>query len=196
MGFALKFRLRKESHVALAYFGEGAASRGDVHEAMNFAGIHKLPLIFVCENNHYAYSTPIELQMAIPNVADRAAAYGFKGLICDGNDLSAVIEAMAVALKRARSGEGPTLIECKTYRISGHSEHDAAKYRNKAEIEEWQKKDPVLRWEAVLEKRGQNLAKLRPEIEAETQRIVADAVTFAEADADPQASEALEDLYA
>jgi TPP-dependent pyruvate/acetoin dehydrogenase alpha subunit len=196
VGFALKFKLRKEPHVALAYFGEGAASRGDVHEAMNFAGVHKLPVIFVCENNHYAYSTPINLQMAIPNVADRAVAYGFKGVVCDGNDLGSVIDSMTMALKRARGGEGPTLIECKTYRISGHSEHDPAKYRNKGEIEEWQKKDPVLRWEAILEKRGQDLAKLRTEIEAETQRIVGEAVTFAEADADPQASEALEDLYA
>jgi len=195
-GFALKFKLRKEPHLALAYFGEGAASRGDVHEAMNFAGVHKLPVIFVCENNHYAYSTPIDLQMAIANVADRAVAYGFKGIVCDGNDLSAVVDAMAVAIKRARGGEGPTLIECKTYRIAGHSEHDAAKYRNKAEIEEWQKKDPVLRWEKTLEARGQNLAQIRAEIEAETQRIVGEAVTFAEADADPQASEALEDLYA
>ena len=129
-------------------------------------------------------------------MADRAVAYGFKGVVCDGNDLSSVIDSMTLALKRARGGEGPTLIECKTYRISGHSEHDPAKYRTKGEIEEWQKKDPVLRWEAILEKRGQNLAKLRTEIEAETQRIVGEAVTFAEADADPQASEALEDLYA
>ena len=195
-GFALKFKLRKQPNVAVAYFGEGAASRGDVHEAMNFAGIHKLPAIFVCENNHYAYSTPIDLQMAIPNVADRAAAYGFKGVVCDGNDLAAVVEAMGAALKRARGGEGPTLIECKTYRISGHSEHDAAKYRQKSEIEEWQKKDPVLRWEAVLQSRGHDLAKIRSEIEAETQRIVGEAVTFAEADAEPQASEVFEDLYA
>lgn len=195
-GFALKFKLRKEPRVAVAYFGEGAASRGDVHEAMNFAGVHKLPVIFVCENNHYAYSTPLNLQMAIDNVADRAVAYGFKGLVCDGNDLAAVIEAMSGAIKRARGGEGPTLIECKTYRIAGHSEHDAAKYRSKAEIEEWAKKDPIQRWETYLEKKGENLAKVRAEIEAECQRLVGDAVTFAEADADPQASEALEDLYA
>ena len=104
-GVALKFKLRKEPFVAVSYFGEGAASRGDVHEAMNFAGVHKLPVLFVCENNQFAYSTPLRLQMAIPNVADRAAAYGFEGAICNGNDLAAVVETTQRALKRARAGE-------------------------------------------------------------------------------------------
>jgi TPP-dependent pyruvate/acetoin dehydrogenase alpha subunit len=109
-GAALKFQLKKENHIAVAFFGEGAASRGDVHEAMNFAGVRKLPVLFVCENNRYAYSTPLEKQMAIEDVADRANAYGFRGHVCSGNDLLAVIELSAKVIERIRSGEGPEII--------------------------------------------------------------------------------------
>ncbi len=195
-GFALKFKIKKEPFVAVTYFGEGASSRGDVHEAMNFAGVHKLPVVFVCENNQYAYSTPLEMQMAIEDVADRAKGYGFVGEACNGNDLNVVLDHMGRALKRARSGEGSTLLELKTYRVSGHSEHDPAVYRRAGELHEWSQKDPIFRWEEHLKAQGRDVAKVRADIEAECQRIVNDAATFAEAAPDPQPSEVLEDLYA
>ena len=134
VGAALKFRMKREKNIAVAFFGEGASSRGDVHEAMNFAGVHKLPVLFVCENNRYAYSTPLEKQMAIEDVADRAQAYGFKGHVVSGNDLLAVLEVTERVVARIRNGEAPALIECKTYRYRGHSEHDAALYRDQEEL--------------------------------------------------------------
>ncbi|MGH9391683.1 MAG: thiamine pyrophosphate-dependent dehydrogenase E1 component subunit alpha, partial [Vicinamibacteria bacterium] len=164
-GAALKFKIKKEPHIAVGYFGEGASSRGDFHEALNFAGVQKLPIVYVCENNQYAYSTPLNLQMAIEDVADRAAAYGFKGIVCSGNDYHAVEDAMERAVKRARGGDGPTLIECKTYRYHGHSEHDMATYRKDEELIEWESRDPLLRWEIFLEKKGYQLKKIKSEIE-------------------------------
>src|SRR6266436_8371726 len=130
VGAALKFQIKKEPLIALAFFGEGASSRGDVHEAMNFAGVRKLPVIFVCENNRYAYSTPLEKQMAIENVAARAEAYGFRGHVVSGNDLLAVVQLRQHVVNRVREGGGPSMIECKTYRYRGHSEHDPALYRD------------------------------------------------------------------
>jgi len=153
-GFALKFKLRKEPRVCVAYFGDGAASRGDFHEAANFAGIHKLPVIFVCENNQFAYSTPLSATMAIENVADRAAGYGFKGIVVDGNDLHAMLEATDRAITRARGGEGPTLIEAKTYRMLGHSPHDRAAYRVEDEKKRWEARDPLRLWESYLQVKG------------------------------------------
>src|SRR6202022_1740499 len=111
VGAALKFKMKKEKNVAVAFFGEGAASRGDVHEAMNFAGVHKLPVLFVCENNRFAYSTPLEKQMAIENVADRARAYGFPGHVVSGNDLLAVVALSERLIDRMRRGGGPELVE-------------------------------------------------------------------------------------
>lgn len=195
-GFALKFKLRKEPQVALAYFGEGAGSRGDFHEAANFAGVHRLPVIFVCENNQYAYSTPLSQTMAIENVADRAAAYGFKGVVVDGNDLHAVLEASARAVARARAGEGPTLIECKTYRMLGHSPHDRAAYRIEEEKKRWEARDPLRLWESFLEVKGLDLAQTKAQIEARIKQVVDDAVRFAEESPDPEPEDALTDIYA
>ena len=154
VGAALKFQIKKEKNIAVAFFGEGAASRGDVHEAMNFAGVHKLPVVFVCENNRYAYSTPLEKQMAIEDVADRAEAYGFKGHVVSGNDLLAVVELSERVMDRMRKGGGPALIECKTYRYRGHSEHDPALYRDKEELIEWESRDPIPRYEFYPRKEG------------------------------------------
>jgi TPP-dependent pyruvate/acetoin dehydrogenase alpha subunit len=195
-GAALKFKIKKEKNVAVAFFGEGAASRGDTHEAMNFAGVHKLPVVFVCENNRYAYSTPLEKQMAIEDVADRATAYGFKGHVCSGNDLLAVLEVSERAIARVRAGEGPVLIECKTYRYRGHSEHDPALYRDKDELIEWQSRDPIPRFELYLEKRGHDIKRIRDEVDARTHEVVQAAVDFAEQSPWPKPEEALEDLYA
>jgi TPP-dependent pyruvate/acetoin dehydrogenase alpha subunit len=194
VGWANKIRHRPG--VAVAVFGEGASSRGDFHEALNFAGIHRLPVVFVCENNRYAYSTPIALQMAVENVADRAAGYGMKGTVCQGNDLHSVLEAMDRALHRARAGEGPTLLECKTYRFHGHSEHDPARYRDAEELGEWTARDPIQLWEIVLANQGADVPALRARLSAEVDAIIDDAVSFAEASPFPEGPEAMTDLYA
>ncbi|HME92449.1 MAG TPA: thiamine pyrophosphate-dependent dehydrogenase E1 component subunit alpha [Myxococcaceae bacterium] len=196
VGAALKFRMKREKNIAVAFFGEGASSRGDVHEAMNFAGVHKLPVLFVCENNRYAYSTPLEKQMAIEDVADRAQAYGFKGHVVSGNDLLAVLEVTERVVARIRKGEGPALIECKTYRYRGHSEHDAALYRDQEELIEWQSRDPIPRYELFLEKKGHDVKHIREQIDERAQKVVQEAVDFAERSALPKAEEALEDLTA
>jgi TPP-dependent pyruvate/acetoin dehydrogenase alpha subunit len=196
VGAALKFQIKKEKHVAVAFFGDGAASRGDTHEAMNFAGVRKLPVIFVCENNRYAYSTPLEKQMAIEDVADRAAAYGFKGHVCSGNDLLAVLETSERVIERVREGNGPALIECKTYRYRGHSEHDPALYREKEELLQWESRDPIPRFEFYLEKKGHELPRLREQIDERVRQVVQQAVDFAEQSPFPEPKEALEDLYA
>jgi len=195
-GAALKFKMKREANIAVAFFGEGASSRGDTHEAMNFAGVHKLPVLFVCENNRYAYSTPLEKQMAIEDVADRAPAYGFKGHVCSGNDLLAVLEVSTRAAERVRAGGGPELIECKTYRYRGHSEHDAALYRSQDELIEWQSRDPIPLFEFYLEKKGLDLKRIRAEVDERTHQTVQAAVDFAESSAFPKPEEALEDLYA
>ena len=196
VGTAYKFRIRKEDRVAVAFFGEGASSRGDVHEAMNFAGIHKLPVLFLCENNFYAYSTPNELQFAVEDVSDRAEGYGFKGEVCSGNDLHAVMKSARKAVDRARSGEGPTFLECKTYRYHGHSEHDRATYRDQEELVAWESRDPIERWEVYLEKRKYDIAAIKEEVGGRVKKIVEDAVAFAEASPVPEGPEAMEDLYA
>ena len=196
VGTAYKFKIRKEDRVAVAFFGEGASSRGDVHEAMNFAGIHKLPVLFLCENNFYAYSTPNELQFAVEDVADRAEGYGFKGEVCSGNDLHAVMKSARKAVDRARSGEGPTFLECKTYRYHGHSEHDRATYRDQEELVAWESRDPIERWEVYLQKRKYDFDAIREEVSQRVKKIVDDAVAFAEASPVPEGPEAMEDLYA
>ncbi|MGH7813201.1 MAG: thiamine pyrophosphate-dependent dehydrogenase E1 component subunit alpha [Candidatus Binataceae bacterium] len=196
VGAALKFQLKREKRVAVAFFGEGASSRGDVHEAMNFAGVRKLPVIFVCENNRYAYSTPVEKQMAIEDLATRAEAYGFRGHVVSGNDLLAVVQLSERVIARVRDNGGPELIECKTYRYRGHSEHDPALYRDKEELIEWQSRDPIPRFELYLEKKSCDLKRVREEIDERTRQTVQAAVDFAEGSPAPEASEALEGLYA
>src|SRR5437764_6185775 len=127
-GIGLSFKMRGQDRVALCFFGDGATSRGDWHEGVNLASVFKVPVVFICNNNQYAYSTPLERQMAVENVADRAEAYGMPGEIVDGNDIVAVWDASTRAIERARAGQGPTLIECKTFRMTGHSAHDDAGY--------------------------------------------------------------------
>ena len=140
-GLAMAFKLRGEQRVAMTWFGDGSTSRGDFHEAMNWAGVQKLPVIFVLENNQYAYSTPLDQQFAVDPV-ERAAAYGFPGVKVDGNDAEAMFEATRQARERALAGEGPTLIEAVTMRMHGHAAHDDMKYVPKEQIEEWQREGP------------------------------------------------------
>lgn len=143
-GIALAMKYRGEPNAVINYFGDGATSRGDWHEGLNFSSVLKLPIVYLCNNNLYAYSTPLEKQMAVENVADRASAYGMPAEIVDGNDAIAIYEATQRALEHARGGNGPYMIECKTFRVSGHSAHDSADYVPDEIKEEWSKRDPIL----------------------------------------------------
>jgi pyruvate dehydrogenase E1 component alpha subunit len=165
-GMAMAFKLRNERRCALTWFGDGSTSRGDFHEAMNWAGVQNLPVIFVLENNQFAYSTPIDQQFAV-NPVERAAGYGFPGVTVDGNDAEAVFEVTRQARQRAISGGGPTLIEAVTMRMHGHGAHDDMKYVPKALFEEWRKKDPIDRQNARLAALGINVEALRAEVRAE-----------------------------
>jgi TPP-dependent pyruvate/acetoin dehydrogenase alpha subunit len=149
-GCALAFKLQKKDNVVLAFFGEGGTSRGGWHEALNFAGIHKLPIVYICQNNLWAESVPSTLQAGVEKFSDRAKAYGFPGVTIDGNDVITVHKTAVEAIARARSGEGPTMIECMTYRWYGHSEIDPADYRSSKELEKWKKEDPLSRLEQQL----------------------------------------------
>src|SRR3954469_22596953 len=145
VGMALAFKMRGESRVAMTFFGEGSTANGQWHEAMNFAGIHRLPVVFVLENNRFAYSTPNELEFAVDPV-ERAHTYGFAGVNVDGNDVEAVFEAARAPAYRARAGGGPTLIECQTMRMHGHGAHDDMRYVPKEMHEEWARRDPIDRY--------------------------------------------------
>jgi 2-oxoisovalerate dehydrogenase E1 component alpha subunit len=185
-GVALACKQRKENAVTAAFFGEGAASQGDTHEAMNFAGIHKLAVVFVCENNGYAISVPQARQMAIQNVADRAAGYGFPGVVVDGNDVLACYEVARQAVDRARRGEGPTLIEAKTYRFTAHSSDDDDKrYRQAEEVAIWRQKDPIQRYAAYLRDAGILRDPIEQEITERVNQQVDDATEYAEQAPDP-----------
>ena len=153
-GIALAMKYRGEPNVVFNYWGDGATSRGDWHEGLNFATVQKLPIVYLCNNNLYAYSTPLEKQMVVKNVADRASAYGMPAEIVDGNNVFAVHEATRRAVVHARNGLGPYLIECKTFRVSGHSAHDSADYVPQHVREEWSKKDPILRLQKDMVERG------------------------------------------
>jgi pyruvate dehydrogenase E1 component alpha subunit len=195
-GIALTFKMEKRDNVVVAYFGEGASNVGDFHEALNFAGVHKLPVLFVCENNQYAYSVPVERSMAIDDVADRAESYGFDGVAINGNDVLAVYQTTQGALARARAGEGPTLIECKTYRWHGHSEHDKAFYRSDEELAMWKSRDPIPTFTAYLKGTKALTDEKALDIENRIEQAIQDAVEFAERAPEPAPSDALSDLYA
>lgn len=150
VGAALTAKRLKTGKVVVSFFGDGANNEGAFHEALNMASIWKLPVIFVCENNGYGMSTSVERATAVANIADRAVAYAMPGVIVDGNNLSEVAEAMTAAVDRARRGDGPTLIESKTYRWRGHSKSDRNRYRTKEEIDEWMGRDPIVRFEREM----------------------------------------------
>ena len=185
-GVALASKQRKEDAVTAVYFGEGSTSQGDTHEAMNFAAIHKLAVVFVCENNGYAISVPQSGQMAIANVADRAAGYGFPGAVVDGNDVLACYEAARQAVERARRGEGPTLIEVKTYRFTAHSSDDDDKrYRKAEEVAIWRQKDPILRYAGYLREAGTLTDQREADITDRVTVQVDEATEYAEQAPDP-----------
>ncbi|MBX5464441.1 MAG: thiamine pyrophosphate-dependent dehydrogenase E1 component subunit alpha [Clostridia bacterium] len=155
VGTALASKLRGEDAVTYVSFGDGTTAEGDFHEGLNFAAIHRLPVVFFCENNQYAISEPLEKEMAVPRVADRAAAYGMPGASVDGNDVLAVYRAVREAVERARAGGGPTLVEAVTYRTTPHSSDDDDRtYRTREEVEAWKARDPIPRFEALLRAAG------------------------------------------
>ncbi|HEY3727081.1 MAG TPA: thiamine pyrophosphate-dependent dehydrogenase E1 component subunit alpha [Solirubrobacteraceae bacterium] len=174
-GMAMAFKLRGEARCALTWFGDGSTSRGDFHEAMNWAGVQKLPVVFVLENNQYAYSTPLDKQFAVDPV-ERAAAYGFVGVTVDGNDAEAMFEATREARERAVGGGGPTLIEALTMRMHGHAAHDDMKYVPREQVEEWRARDPIERQEKRLRALGVDVDALRAEIGEEIDAAAARAL--------------------
>jgi TPP-dependent pyruvate/acetoin dehydrogenase alpha subunit len=194
-GIALAFQLRKQDHVVVSFIGEGTSANGAFHEALNFAAIRKLPIVFAIENNLWAESVPTHLSAAVEHFADRGKGHGVPGLTIDGNDVLAVYDAFAAAIDQARQGGGPTLIEALTYRWYGHSEIDPANYRTAEEVASGKARDPVPRYEAYLTEQG--IA--RPaELKATEEKInaeIEEAIDFAEAAPKPAAEEALEDVY-
>jgi pyruvate dehydrogenase E1 component alpha subunit len=195
-GLGLTFKMEETDNVVIAYFGEGASNVGDFHEALNFAGVQRLPIVFVCENNQYAYSVPLEKSMAIDDVADRAASYGFAGVAINGNDVLAVYQSTLGAITQARSGGGPTLIECKTYRWHGHSEHDKAFYRSDEELAMWKSRDPIPTFTSYLQARHVlDDARLR-ETEERVAAAIDEAIEYAANAPDPRPADAVTDLYA
>ncbi|MBX6762551.1 MAG: thiamine pyrophosphate-dependent dehydrogenase E1 component subunit alpha [Rubrobacteraceae bacterium] len=196
VGSALAFKLRGEDGVVLVSGGEGSTSEGDWHEAMNFAGVRRLPVVFLVQNNAYAISVPEELQVA-GSIAKRAEGYGFPGVAVDGNDVLAVYEVAKEAFGRARRGEGPTLIEAKTYRLTAHSsDDDDRRYREREEIERWRQKDPILRFERYLFEVGVLDEEKKEEISAQIKAEIDEAVEYAEAAPFAEPEEALERVYA
>jgi len=195
-GAALAIQYRKEDNVAVCFFGDGASNQGTTQEALNLASAWKLPVIFVNENNGYGISCPTCKSMAITDIADRAAAYDMPGVVVDGNDVLAVYEAVSAAVHRARNGEGPSLVECKTYRWRGHFEGDACVYRGEDELQDWVKKDPISRLENRLLQNSlltsQQAQTIRQDIEAE----LAEAIDFAQKSPLPDPAELEENVYA
>jgi TPP-dependent pyruvate/acetoin dehydrogenase alpha subunit len=196
-GMAMAFKLRGEQRCALTWFGDGSTSRGDFHEAMNWAGVQGLPVVFVLENNQYAYSTPVDKQFAVDPV-ERAAAYGFAGVTVDGNDVEAMFEATREARERAIGGGGPTLIEAVTMRMHGHAAHDDMKYVPKEQVEEWRRRDPIERQERRLRELGVDVDAVRAGVHDEIEVATAEALAgpmpdpgealkgvFCEGDAEP-----------
>ena len=181
--------------MAVSFFGDGAANEGAFHEGLNMAAIWKLPVIFVCENNLYGASTPFGSVFSIGDVIDRAPAYDIPGEIVDGNDVLAVYEAAGRAIARARSGAGPTLLECKTYRQCGHSRSDPRTYRTKAEEEEWARLDPILRLAERLQAEGLAGEAWLAETEQAVKAEIDDAVAFAEESPSPEPADALTGVF-
>ena len=196
VGCALAFRIREEKRVAVGWFGEGAAARGDCHEAMNLAGVRRLPVVFVCDNNQWAYSTPTHLEYASEHVADRAEAYGFDGIVIDGTDVLAVYREARKAIEKAREGGGPTLLELLSLRMEGHAVHDDASYVPREMLEEWAKRDPLERFRSWLRENADFSDDEEDEIRGEVKKLLNDAIKRADESSLPEVSSLLEGVYA
>lgn len=180
-GLAYAAKYRKTGEIVISYFGDGATSEGDFHEGLNCAAVYQVPVLFVCQNNHWAISVPIKKQMHTPTVAQKAIAYGMPGIRVDGNDILAVYAATAEAAERARNGGGPTLIECVTYRVAMHTTaDDPTKYRTEDEVEVWKKRDPIPRFENYLQEKGVATDEDLKNIEEQILNEIQEAVDTAE----------------
>jgi pyruvate dehydrogenase E1 component alpha subunit len=192
VGVGLSIKMRKTDQVVLALFGDGASNEGAFHESLNMASIWNLPIIYLCENNQYAMSMAFEKAFKIEQISDRASAYGMPGVTVDGNDVIAVYKAVLEAAKRAREGNGPTLIEAVTYRWRGHSKSDRQLYRTREEVKSWMGKDPIHRFAKLLDVNDEEFKK----IEAQAKEEIRKAVEFAEASPEPDVATILEGIYA
>ena len=197
VGIALAAKIRKTGQVSLTAMGEGSSNQGDVHEALNFAAIHKLPFVFLVENNGYAISVPSAMELAVADVAQRAAGYGIPGVVVDGSDVLACYVAAKAAVERARAGDGPTLIEAKVTRLTGHSSDDQqTKYRSEAEMAVEKSRDALPHFRDQLRSAGVLTPEIEADLAAEISAIVTDATDFAEAEPDPSPSTAMRWVYA
>ena len=197
VGAAMAARIKGDRTVIAAYLGDGATSEGDFHVAMNFAGVFKAPVVFICQNNHWAISVPTAKQTASESIAVKAVAYGFPGVKVDGNDAVAVYRAVKEALDRARSGGGPTLVECETYRIGAHSSSDdPTRYRDEGEVEQWKKRDPLDLLRSRLQAWGLWTARQEDELRAQVLEEVNGAIAEAEKKPDPLRESLFDDVYA
>jgi pyruvate dehydrogenase E1 component alpha subunit len=194
-GIGLAFKRLGTDRVVACFFGDGASNEGAFHEGLNMAAIWDLPVIFVCENNLYGASTHVSKVMRVNHVADRAAAYGMPGLVVDGMDVLAVYDALQEAVARARAGQGPTLVECETYRYVGHSRSDPGHYRPQEEVETWRARDPIPRLKTWLLEEGIATSEKMEELEKTVEREIEEAVAFARASPEPRPEEALEGVY-
>jgi pyruvate dehydrogenase E1 component alpha subunit len=196
IGAALSAKVRKTKGVAICFFGDGATNQGSFHESLNIASILKLPAVFVIENNGYGEATPVEYHVNIRDLADRAMSYGIPGVIADGMDFFDVYEKAKTAIERARRGEGPTLLECKTYRYFGHYVGDPLTYRSKEDVEKMRStRDPIDAFEKRAVASGQVKANDLRTVDDAVSRAIADAVRFAEASPQPDAADLLTDVY-
>ncbi len=196
-GFAWGAKIRKEKIVTLVYFGDGATSQGDFHMGLNFAGVFTLPTIFFCKNNQWAISVPLSRQTAVPTIAQKAAAYGIRGVRVDGNDLLAVVQVTREAAERAREGEGATLIEAVTYRMGAHSTSDDPRiYADESKIEQWKPKDPLVRFQKYLAVKGIWNAAFEKEMTEKVQEEVTKAIQEAEKLPSPAPETLFDDVYA
>ncbi|WP_461204655.1 thiamine pyrophosphate-dependent dehydrogenase E1 component subunit alpha [Clostridium sp. DL1XJH146] len=195
-GAALAIKMQKKKNVSVVFFGDGASNRGTFHEAANMAAVWKLPVIFVCENNQWASTTPYRTTTSVENVADRAVGYGMPGKIVDGNNVYEVYDATKEAVERAKEGGGPTLIECKTYRIKGHFVGDPEKYRTREEVQErFNNDDPIKNFEKLALQENLMTRKEMDSIEEEVKKMIEDSIQFAMDSPYPDPSELFEDLY-
>ena len=195
-GAAWSCKYRGSKQVAVAFFGDGAANEGAFHEALNLAAVWKLPAVFVCENNVYGFSTHYRRVTAVEDIADRAAGYGIPGKVVDGMSVRAVYRESGEAVERARAGDGPTLLECKTYRYMGHSRFEKASYRTKEELEEWKKRDPVKLFKEFLLKEMKIEGKDLGRIDSQIDKEISDSVEYSEKSPDPAPDDYKKYLYA
>lgn len=195
VGAALSAKRLRTGGVVICFFGDGANNEGAFHEALNMASVWKLPVVFFCENNKYGMSVSTERSTAVTSIADRAPAYSMPGFQVDGNDFSAVAEVMEDAVKQARSGDGPSLVEALTYRWRGHSKSDRNRYRTKEEIDSWIARDPIVRMASMLTEHGVMTETEIEEVKSATDREIAAAVSFAQSSQSPDPIEVERDVY-